>query len=172
MKVTLAQKMYALVAFVSFIMLFGTGIAYYGLHRAVNGTDTLIQVDVAQEEISLGAQVDLGEHVAVEDDDRVLYAARRIADGTGCTKWGRLDHVPDSDARVPSGAEHLFDAARLIVQTEDDLVDFGHPLDEIQLIVEKRAVEYRNDALGCVDGERAEPRALSSDQKKRLHIEA
>ena len=63
MKVTLSQKMYALVAIISGIMLFGTGLAFYGLYRVVNRTDALIRVDVAQEELGLGAQVDLGSAI-------------------------------------------------------------------------------------------------------------
>ena len=60
---------------------------------------------------------------------------------------------------------------RLVVEAEDHLVDFGHLLDEVQLIVEKRPVENRNDRLRCVNRQRAEPRALAPDEKKRLHID-
>ena len=61
--------------------------------------------------------------------------------------------------------------SRLVVEAENDLVDFRNLLDEIELIVEKRPVEDRNDRLRCVNGERAEPRALAPDEKQRLHIE-
>ena len=68
-------------------------------------------------------------------------------------------------------AEDLFDAVRLIVEAEYDFVDLRHLLDEVELIVQKRPVENRNDRFWCVNGERAEPRALASDKKKRLHID-
>ena len=51
----------------------------------------------------------------------------------------RLDDVAELDAGVASIAKDFFDAVRLIVEAEDDFVDFGHLLDEIELIVEKRA---------------------------------
>ena len=73
---------------------------------------------------------------------------------------------------VPSVAEHLFDTRRLIVQAEDHLVDLRYLLDEIELVVEKRPVEDGNDGLRCVYRERPQARALTTDEKKRLHIEA
>ena len=45
----------------------------------------------------------------------------------------------------------------------------GHLLEEIDLIVEKRPVENRNDRLGCVDGQRAQACAFAPCQKDRLH---
>jgi methyl-accepting chemotaxis protein len=63
MKFTLSQKMYGLVALVSIIMLVGTGLAFYGLHRVVGRSDTLFRVDVAQQEISLAAQANVGKAV-------------------------------------------------------------------------------------------------------------
>jgi methyl-accepting chemotaxis protein len=63
MKVTLSKKMYGFVGLISCVMLFGTGVAIFGLTRAVSGSDTLFRVDVAQREIGLTAQVDLGSAV-------------------------------------------------------------------------------------------------------------
>ena len=58
-------------------------------------------------------------------------------------------------------AKDLFDAARLVVEAEDHLVDLRHLLDQIELIVEKRAVEDRHDRFGCVNRQRPEARALA-----------
>ena len=66
-------------------------------------------------------------------------------------------------------AEDLLDAPRLVVEAEDDFVDLRHLLQQIDLVVEKRPVEDRNDRLGGVDGQRPEPRALAPGQKDRLH---
>ncbi|MHB1011769.1 MAG: methyl-accepting chemotaxis protein [Desulfobacteria bacterium] len=63
MKVTLSQKMYGLVAFISIVMLVGTGLAFYGLYRVIDRFDTLIRVDVAQRDISLAAQASFGDAV-------------------------------------------------------------------------------------------------------------
>ena len=116
-------------------------------------------------------KIDLRQHVAVEHDDRVAHALRGVAHRAGGAERRRLDDVAELDAGVAPIAEHLFDAVRLVVQAEDHLVDFRHLLDEIELIVEKRPVEDRNDRLRCVNGQRAKPRALAPDEKKRLHID-
>jgi len=78
MKVTLSQKMYGLVALISIIMLVGTGLAFYGLYRVINKTDTLFRVDVAEQEIALDAQVELGNAVhafknfLIRNDDKYV----------------------------------------------------------------------------------------------------
>jgi hypothetical protein len=84
----------------------------------------------------------------------------------------RLDDVPNPDAGSGAIAEHFFDTTGLIVEAQDDLVDLRYLLDEIQLVVQKWAIEDRNDLLRCINGKRPQPRALSPDEKKRLHIEA
>ena len=97
--------------------------------------------------IDEAAQIDLCQHVAVEDDDRVAHTLRRVANGARGAERRRLDDVADLDAGVASIAEHLFDAMRLVVEAEDDLVDLRHLLDEIELIVEKRPVEDRERSI-------------------------
>ena len=66
-------------------------------------------------------------------------------------------------------AEDLLDPPRLVVQAQDDFVDLRHLLQQVDLVVEKRPVEDRNDRLRRVDGERPEPRALAPGEKDRLH---
>ena len=91
--------------------------------------------------------VDARHDVAVEDDQRVGDALRRIANRAAGAERRRLDHVAQPHARAGALAEDLFDAARLVVEAEDDLVDLGHLLQQIDLIVQERAVEDRNDGL-------------------------
>ena len=45
----------------------------------------------------------------------------------------------------------------------------GDLLQPIELIVEKRPVENRNDRLRCVNGEGTEPRAFAPREQNRLH---
>ena len=65
--------------------------------------------------------------------------------------------------------EHFFDAARLVIETENDLVDLRHTLDQIELIVEKRSVEDGHDRFGLVNRERAEACALAPCEQDGLH---
>ena len=117
-------------------------------------------------------QVDLREHVAVEHHQRVGDAFAGVAHAAGGAERRRLDDVAHLDADVTAVAEDFFDALGLVVQAEDDLVDFRHLLDEVELIVQKRPIENGDDRFRRVDGERAQARALASDQQKSLHVEA
>jgi len=115
------------------------------------------------------AEVDLRQHVAVENHDGFREVVAGIPDGAGGPEWRRLDDVPDLDAQLRPVPEDLLDAAGLIVEAEDDLVDLRHLLQQVELIVEKRPVEDRDNRFWRVDGERPQPRPLPSGEKDRLH---
>jgi hypothetical protein len=66
-------------------------------------------------------------------------------------------------------AEDLFDAPRLIVQAEDRFVYFGHLTQQVDLVVQKWTVEYRNNRLGRVHRERPQPGALAPREQDRFH---
>ena len=70
-----------------------------------------------------GRQIDLGQHVAVEDDDRFGERVPGVADGAAGAERHRLDDVADADAEPFAFAEDLLDAARLVIEAEDHLVD-------------------------------------------------
>ena len=99
-------------------------------------------------------QVHLGQHVPVEDDDRFGQRVARIPHGAAGAEGRRFNYVPDLDANAGPVAEHVFDPPRLVVDTEDDLVDFGYLFQQIELVMEKRAVEDRHDRLRRVDRQR------------------
>src|SRR6185436_13713072 len=67
-------------------------------------------------------QIDFGKHVAVEDDHRFEQRFARIADGARGPERRGLDDVADAQASVAAVAEQLFDASRLVVQAQYDLV--------------------------------------------------
>ena len=114
-------------------------------------------------------EVDLRQHVAVEHDDRFGQLIARAFDGARRAERRRLDDVADLDPELGTVAEDLLDAPRLVIEAQDDFVDLRNLLEQIDLIVEKRPVEDRDDWLGRVDGERPESGALSPGQKDRLH---
>ena len=98
-----------------------------------------------------GGQVDLGQHVAVEDDDRVRERVAGVADRPAGAERHRLDDVADADAESFALAEDLLDAARLIVEAEDDLVDLRDLAEEIDLVIQERPVQDGHDRFGRVD---------------------
>ena len=107
-----------------------------------------------------GRQIHLRQDVAVEHDDRLAQRLAGVAHRAARAERRRLDDVADREARVAAVAEDLLDAARLVVEAEDHLVDLRHLLQQVELVVEERPIEDRDDRFGRVDGERAEPRAL------------
>ena len=116
-----------------------------------------------------GTEIDLGQHVAVEDDHRLGQRVAGIADRAAGAERHRLDDVAELDAQPLAVAEDLLDAARLVVQAQDDLVDLRHLAQEIDLVVEKRPVENRHDGLRRVDRQRPQPRALAASEQDGLH---
>ena len=72
-------------------------------------------------------KVQLRHHVAVEDDHRLGELVARVTDRPGRAQRYRFDDVADLDAQIGTVAKHLLDAARLIVEAEDDFVDLQEP---------------------------------------------
>ena len=115
------------------------------------------------------SQIDLREHVTVEDDNRFGQLVAGVLDGPRGSERRRLDDIPDFDPVFRSVAEDLLDAPRLVIEAQDDFVDFRNLLQEVDLIVEKRSIEDRNNRLRSVDREGSESGALAPGQKDRLH---
>ena len=99
-----------------------------------------------------GGKVDLREHVAVEDDDRLGELIAGVSDGAAGTEWHRFDDVAHAQAESFAFADDLLDAARLVVQAENDLVDLGHLSQQVDLVIEEGAVEDRDDRLRRMNG--------------------
>jgi len=114
-------------------------------------------------------EIDLRQDVAVEDDDRIADAAGGVLDRAARPERRGLDHVAQRQPGVAAVAENFLDAPRLVVETQDDFVDLGDFLYEIELKLEKRPIENRDDRFGCVNRERTKPRALAACEQNRLH---
>jgi hypothetical protein len=146
-----------------------------GLHQAVGAR----VLDRRQHDRRLGlplavqpqhrAEVHLGQHVAVEDDHRFGQRVPGVADGAAGAERHRLDDVAKPQAEPLPLTEDLLDAARLIVQAEDDLIDFRHLAQQVDLVVEERAAQNRDDRLRCVHGQGTQPRALPAGEEDGLH---
>ena len=117
-----------------------------------------------------GAEIDLGQHVAVEHHDRLGQLIAGIPDGAAGAERLRLHDIAQTDPEAFSLAEDLLDATRLIVQAEDRFVDLRHLAQQIQLVVQERPVENRNDRLGRMDRERPKARAFASGEQNGFHI--
>ena len=117
-----------------------------------------------------GSDVHRRHDVSVEHHDGVVDPLRGIANGAARAEWRRFHHVSKAHPQRRAVAKGLFESARLVVQAEDDLVDFGHALQEIDLILKKGPVENRHDRLRRVQRERAESRALAAGEQDSFHV--
>ena len=117
-----------------------------------------------------GREIDIGQHVAVEDDDRFGQRVAGVADRAAGPERHRLDDVAEPHAEPFTFTEDLLDPPRLIVEAEDDFVDLRNLLQQIDLVIEERPIEDRHDRLGRVDRERPQPRAFPSGEQDGLHV--
>ena len=116
-----------------------------------------------------GREIDLGQHVAVEDDDRFGQLVARIADRAAGAERHRFDDIPEAEAEALALPEDLLDAPRLVVEAQDGLVDLGHLPEQIDLVVQKRPVEDRDDGLRSMDGQRPQARAFAAGEQDGFH---
>ena len=114
-------------------------------------------------------QIDLRQHVAVEDDDRAVEVRLGELDRAAGAERRGLDQIANRQPDVRAVAEDLFDAAGLVVQAEDHLGDARHLLQQVELVVQERPIENRNDGLGRVQGQRTQPRAFAAGEKDGFH---
>ena len=118
-----------------------------------------------------GRQIDLRQDVAVEDEDGVVEVLLSVLDGPGCPEWHRFHDIAEPDAERSAVPEEVLDAAGLVVQAENDLVDLGNLPEQVELVAEKWSIEDRDDRLRCVKGQRAKARAFPPGEENGLHAE-
>jgi hypothetical protein len=116
-----------------------------------------------------GAKIHLRQHITVEHDNGVGQGVAGVSDRAASAERHRLDDVAKSNAEAGSLAEDLLNAAWLVVEAEDHLVDFRNLLQEIYLVIQEWSIKDRNDRLRRVNREWAEPRALPACEKNGLH---
>ena len=116
-----------------------------------------------------GAQVDGGQHVAVEHHDRAVEVRCAEPDGAPGAQRLRLDRVADARAASAAVADDALDGVRPVVEAQNDLVDLGQLPEQVDLVVQQRPVEDRHDRLGRVAGQRTQPRAESAGEQDGLH---
>ena len=118
-----------------------------------------------------GAQIDLREHVAVQHHHRFVERLAGVAHRSTGPEWRWLDDVADGEPGIAAVAEDFLDPARLVVEAQHDAVNLGHALQQVELIVEKRAVEDRDDRLWRVNRERTQACALAPCEQDGLHAQ-
>ena len=105
--------------------------------------------------------VNRGHDIAVENHERVIDALSSKPNRPTGSKRSRFHDISDAHTGATAVAEDFFDSARLVVEAENDFVNVGHLLQQIDLVMKKGAIEDRNNGLGRMDRQRPQPRALT-----------
>ena len=106
-----------------------------------------------------GREVGVGEHVAVEDEDRSPREVGGVADAPARAQGLVLHDVAQGDAevtRIPEGPAHVLHP---VGARQDDVAD---PVlaEEGDLVREEGVIEERHHRFGPAQGEWPQPRAL------------
>ena len=113
-------------------------------------------------------QVDVGQHVAVQDDGPLVEEVERVADGAAGAERGVLDGVADAHAERTPVAEDGLDALRAVGHGEDDLAYPGAG-EQVELVAEERPVDDRHDGLRRRERQGSQPRPLAAGQDDSFH---
>ncbi len=114
------------------------------------------------------AQVERGEDVAVEDEERAVDELLDVLERAGRAERRVLDDVAQPQPQARAVAEVRRDRVGQIARGQDDVVDPGL-LDAAQRPLEERHVHDRDHGLGRLEGERPKPRTLTADENDCLH---
>ena len=116
----------------------------------------------------LGAEVDVGEDVAVEHEEAVVeQRLGELQRAAGAERLGLLD-VAQAHAERRAVAEHVAHAGGHVPAGHDDVVD-AVAAQPVEHEGDERPVDERDDRLGHGGGQRPQPRALAAGQDERLH---
>jgi hypothetical protein len=115
-------------------------------------------------------EVDVGEHVARDDEERVVELVRRVADRPRGAERAVFRRVAHGDPEVGAVAEVVADLVGEERHRDDDLVEpvLRQQPDDV---LHHGLVHQRHHRLGGVAGERAQPRPLTTGHDHRLHQE-
>ncbi len=114
------------------------------------------------------AEVDVGQCVAGDDEERLVELVHRVAHRTGGAERRLLGGVPHAHAELGAVAEVVADVVREERDRHDDVVEavLGEQPDDV---LHHRRVRDRHHRLRLVARQRAEPCALAAGQDDSLH---
>ena len=114
------------------------------------------------------AEVDVGEHVTGDHEERVVELGRRVADRPGGAERLVLGGVAHADPEVGAVAEVVADLVGEVRDRDHDVVETvaGQQGDDV---LEHRPVDERHHRFGLVARQRAQAGALTAGQDHGLH---
>ena len=115
-----------------------------------------------------GAQVERGQHVAVEDEERAADEALDVLERAGGAERRFFDDVADAQSELGTVAEVRRDRVGEVAGGQDDVIDPG-VLEPAQRALQERHVHDGDHGLGRLERQRPKPRALTTNENDCLH---
>ena len=113
-------------------------------------------------------QVEVGEHVAGDDQEPLGQLVHRVANRAGGAEWGVLGGVDHADPELGAVAEPVADVVRLEGDGDDDVVE-AVLLQQVDDVFHHRPVRQRHHRLGDIRGEGAQAGPLAAGHDHGLH---
>ena len=113
-------------------------------------------------------EVDVGERVATDDDERVVQQTGGILDAARGAQGAILYHVVQVHPQIGPITEVVADAGPQVLQSDDHL---GDPVatQQPEHVLHAGSPHHRNQRLGAPAGEGAQAATLTSGHHDRLH---
>ncbi len=127
------------------------------------------QPPVAVVEVEHGAQVDVGQHVAGDDQEPLVELVLGVADRSGRPERCRLGGVDHADPELAPVAEVGADGVGHEGHRHHDVLEPVGP-EQVDHVLHHRDVRHREHRLGLVGGERPEPGPLAARHDHCLHL--
>ena len=124
-------------------------------------------------ELDERADVEVGEHVAVADDQPLVDALRREADAARGPE--RLRLLAEAEPGRRTGPPPRWVVGEVLAERLGEVAERKHDVVDAvarepgELAIEERQVRDRQQPLGRLVGERPEARPLTTDEDDRLH---
>ncbi len=115
-----------------------------------------------------GAEIDVGEHVAGDHEERVIELVHRVSHRPGGAERRLLGRVGHAHAELRAVTEVVPDVVRHERHRDDDLVD-PMALQQVDDVLHHRPVHQREHGLGRVRREGTESSALAPCHDHGLH---
>ncbi len=113
-------------------------------------------------------EVDVGEHVARDHEERVVELRRRVAHRSGGAERRVFRGVAHGDAEIGAVAEVVADLVGEERDRDDDVVE-AVQLEQVDDVLHHRLVDEGHHRLRLIAGERTQTRALATGQDHCFH---
>ena len=98
-----------------------------------------------------GLKVNAGKNVAVKNEDGFVDTGAREFDSSSGAEGIRLDHVANRNSDLFAVSNLGLYSVRLIIEAQNNFVDFWHLANHVDLVAQERPVEDRHNRFRGIE---------------------